>query len=247
MARAAIRRRLTGPLPWRVAHLVGRRAETATADTLSLRLDDWPGHLPGQHVDLRLTAEDGYSVQRSYSIASAPEDSMLELTVQLLAEGEVSPFLVRDYALGDPIELRGPVGGWFAWEPDDERPVLLIGGGSGVVPLMAMVRTRRALGRTTPFTLLYSVRTPEDVYYRDELERGDDVGVAILYTRRAPPGSRRPPQRLSPNDLPPLTERHPVTYICGPTGFVEAAAGMLVDLGYDPDQIRTERFGPTGA
>jgi ferredoxin-NADP reductase len=245
MARAEIRGRLAAPLPWRVARLVESRDESATARTLVLEVDGWPGHLAGQHVDVRLTAEDGYSTQRSYSIASAQNGDTVELTVQLLPDGEVSSYLVQDYKVGDPIELRGPVGGWFVWHPDDDQRVLLLGGGSGVVPLMAMVRARRAVGSSAPFRLLYSVRTPDDVLYGDELAREDDV--TFIFTRTAPTGSERPAGRLSAADLPALLLPKPRVYVCGPTGFVEAVSTLLVDLGYDALNIRTERFGPSGA
>ena len=247
MARAAVRRGLTGPLPWRVARLAGTRQETATAKTLVLDVDGWPGHRAGQHVDLRLTAEDGYTAQRSYSIASAPDGDIVELTVQLLPDGEVSPFLVCDLAIGDPVELRGPVGGWFVWEPPDPRPVLLVAGGAGVVPLMAMLRARRAAGSAASFRLLYSVRTPEDVLYGAELDAPDDgVEVDLLFTRTAPASSPRPPGRLSADDLDPADPSEQV-FVCGPTAFVEAAARLLVDHGYDEHAVRTERFGPSGS
>ena len=210
-----------------------------------LQVEGWPGHLAGQHVDVRLTAEDGYSAQRSYSIASAENGDIIELTVQLLPDGEVSSYLVQDYKVGDPIELRGPVGGWFVWAPMDEQRVLLIGGGSGVVPLMAMVRARRSAESPAPLRLLYSVRTPDDVLYRDELDREDDV--SLIYTRTAPDGYARPPGRLTRDDLPALLHPQPRVYICGPTGFVEAVSQLLVDAGYDALTIRTERFGPSGA
>lgn len=234
-------------LPWRVGRLVARRDESATARTLVLHVDDWPGHLPGQHVDLRLTAEDGYSAQRSYSIASAADGDSLELTVQLLPTGEVSPFLVNDYAIGDPIELRGPIGGWFVWAPTDPRPVLLVGGGSGVVPLMAMLRTHRDIASRAPLRLVYSVRSPGDVVYVDELKPTEEVDVTLLYTRAAPPEWPRPAGRVTPVDLGPPSDPRVRVYVCGPTGFVEAASRQLVALGYDERQIRTERFGPSGS
>jgi ferredoxin-NADP reductase len=209
-----------------------------------LRVEGWPGHLAGQHVDVRLTAEDGYSTQRSYSIASASQGDIVELTVQLLPDGEVSSVLVQDYKVGDPIELRGPVGGWFVWNPDDEQRVLMIGGGSGVVPLMAMLRTRRTVPSAAPFRLLYSVRTPDDLLYRDELAHMDDV--TVIYSRTAPTGYARPPARLTRDDLPLLLHPQPRVYVCGPTGFVEAVSRLLVDMGYDAMTIRTERFGPSG-
>ncbi|MEJ3745966.1 ferredoxin reductase [Actinomycetes bacterium KLBMP 9797] len=249
MARAAVSRRLS----WRVARLVEQRDETPTARTLVLDVPGWPGHLPGQHVDLRLTAADGYTAQRSYSIAAPADGDRVELTVQRVPDGEVSPYLTEVFAAGDPLELRGPVGGWFVWRPTGTEPVLLIAGGSGIVPLMAMVRARRAAGSRTPFRLIYSVRTPTDVYYADELRRRarDDAGldIAYAYTRAAPDGWRAPPRRLGVADVntagwPPALA--PECFVCGPTGFVETVADILVALGHAPHRIKTERFGPTG-
>lgn len=249
MARATLPRRLT----WRVARLIEARDETPTARTLVLDVPGWPGHLAGQHVDVRLTADDGYTAQRSYSIAAPADGDRVELTVQRVPDGEVSPYLTEVFAKGDPVELRGPVGGWFVWRPADTAPVLLVAGGSGIVPLMAMVRARRAAGSRVPFRLIYSVRTPSDVYYADELRRRarDDGGldVTYAYTRAVPDGWREPPRRLGvaavntagwPPDL------EPACFVCGPTGFVEAVADILVALGHDPRRVRTERFGPTG-
>ena len=254
MARAAVPGRLTGRLAWRVARLVERRVETPTAQTLVLAVPGWPGHLPGQHVDLRLTAPDGYTAQRSYSIASAAgDDDRLELTIQRVADGEVSPYLTDRFAVGDPVELRGPVGGWFVWRPTDPGPVLLVGGGSGIVPLMAMIRARTAAGSQAPFRLVYSVRTPADVYYAEELraraESEPGLAVTVTYSRVAPAGESRPPGRLGPADLraagwPP--ELAPACFVCGPTGFVETVADTLVALGHEPSRIKTERFGPSG-
>ncbi|WP_245602091.1 ferredoxin reductase [Hamadaea tsunoensis] len=250
-------------LAWRVAYLREVRDETPSARTLVLDVPGWPGHLPGQHVDVRLTAPDGYSAQRSYSIASAADGDAadgeaaggdtVELTVQRVPDGEVSSYLAGPYAVGDPVELRGPVGGWFVWRPADLAPVLLIAGGSGVVPLMSMIRARAAAGSRMPFRLVYSARTPEDVLYAEELKRRalSDRGldVSYVYTRRAPDGHGRPAGRLTAVDLaewgwPP--EFEPAVFVCGPTGFVEAAADLLVDAGHDPRRIKTERFGPTG-
>ena len=249
MARAA----LPGRLTWRAATLAEARWETPTARTLVLDVPDWPGHLPGQHVDVRLTAPDGYRAQRSYSIASAwRESGKVELTVQRLDDGEVSPYLTDVLEVGDQIELRGPVGGWFVWRETQSRPVLLIGGGSGVVPLMAMVRARGLSRAKQPFRLIYSVRTPDDVIYREELPRHvrDDPGFDLLvnYTRKAPEGSRNPPKRIdvatiNSHGWPP--DFTPDVYVCGPTTFVETAADILVALGHDPKRIRTERFGGT--
>jgi ferredoxin-NADP reductase len=254
MARAAVPGRLTGRLAWRVARLVDHRDETPTARTLVLAVPGWPGHLPGQHVDVRLTAADGYTTQRSYSIASATGgDDRLELTVQRVSDGEVSPYLTGTYAIGDPVEVRGPVGGWFVWRPTGGGPVLLVGGGSGIVPLMAMIRARAAAASRAPFRLLYSARTPQDVYYAEELRartRSDaGLAVTVAYSRRVPPGHPRPPGRLGPADLRQAgwpADQAPACFVCGPTGFVETVADTLVSLGHDPGTIRTERFGPSG-
>jgi ferredoxin-NADP reductase len=236
-----------------VAWLVDGRDETPSARTLALDVAGWPGHLPGQHVDVRLTAEDGYQTQRSYSIASAPEGERVELTVQRVPGGEVSEYLAGGYPLGAPVEVRGPVGGWFVWRPDGTDPVLLVGGGSGIVPLMAMIRTRAAAGSPTPFRLVHSARSPEDAYYAGELRRraAEDPGleVLVIYTRHAPAGHRRPVGRLVAADLDAAgwaPERRPACFVCGPTGFVEAVADTLVGVGHAPGQIRTERFGPSG-
>jgi ferredoxin-NADP reductase len=242
-----------------VGTVAATRDETATARTIVLDVPGWPGHLAGQHVDVRLTAEDGYSAQRSYSIASAPDGQagrQLELTVQRLADGEVSPYLTRTLAVGYPLELRGPIGGWFVWDPAaaaGAAPVLLVAGGSGVVPLMAMIRERAAAGSRAPFRLIYSVRNPGALLYAGELARreraGDGLEVTYVHTRSAPPGSSRPTGRINAALIasagwPP--ERSPAVFVCGPTGFVEAAADLLVRAGHDPGAIKTERFGPSG-
>jgi ferredoxin-NADP reductase len=249
MARTAVLGRLT----WRAAQVVGLRDESPTARTLVLDVPSWPGHLAGQHVDVRLTAEDGYSAQRSYSIASAPGGSRLELTVQRLPDGEVSPYLTEELRAGDPLELRGPIGGWFVWRPEAQEPVLLIGGGSGVVPLMAMVRTRQTNGGAVPMRLIYSTREPDTLLYRDELERlggrDDGLRVDLIYTRRAPEGWTDSVGRLDAARLAALAPRagdQPATFVCGPTSFVESVANLLIDQGYRPERIKTERFGPTG-
>lgn len=245
--------RAAAPLTWRVARLVERRIETPTAQSLVLAVPGWPGHLPGQHLDVRLTAADGYQAARSYSLAAPVEDDRITLTVQRVPDGEVSPYLTEVYAEGDPVEVRGPVGGWFIWRTDETAPVLLVAGGSGVVPLMAMVRARRAAGSRAPFRLIYSVRGPTDVFYADELRRRarDDPGldVAYLYTRQAPEGWPGEPHRIGPSDVtahgwPPDLE--PLCYVCGPTGFVETVADLLVGLGHRTGRVKTERFGPTG-
>lgn len=247
MARAAVPGRLGDRLRWRTAEVTGRRAESATAVTLTLDLPDWRGHLAGQHVDVRLTAEDGYSTERSYSIASAPHGRSLELTVQRTLGGEVSPYLVDELVPGDRLELRGPVGGWFVWTQQQTEPVLLVAGGAGVVPLMCMVRTREAAGSRAPFRLLYAVRGPLDLLYGSELRQGaSGLDTTYLYSRQAPADSPRPPGRITPEDLihggwPPDAE--PTCYVCGPTAFVEKTAAYLVLLGHAPEQVRTERFG----
>ncbi|MEA5455846.1 ferredoxin reductase [Sinomonas sp. JGH33] len=236
---------------WQVADVVAVREETTTARTIRLRLPASVRFLAGQHVDVRLTAPDGYQAVRSYSVSgSAPPDG-LEITVEELPDGEVSPYLVRDLAVGDQLELRGPVGGWFVWRPEDASPVQLIAGGSGVVPLMAMVRAHEAAAHPAPFRLLYSVRSPEAVFYRDELaqlvERSETFEVTYVYTRKAPDGE--PAGRLDKGTL----ARHvldggadPAVFICGATGFVEAVSGWLLDLGHAPDRIKTERYGGIG-
>jgi ferredoxin-NADP reductase len=249
MARAAV----SGRLIWRAAKLVDARMETPSARTLVLEVPDWPGHLPGQHVDVRLTAPDGYSAQRSYSIASAwPGSGNVELTIQRVADGEVSTYLTDTLAVGDSIELRGPVGGWFVWRSAQTAPVLLVAGGSGVVPLMAMIRARGIVRGRQPFRLIYSVRTPEDACYAPELARHvrDDPGLDVryVYTRKTPDGWPEPPKRLTVTTVntygwPP--DFGPDCFVCGPTSFVETAADILVALGHDPGTIRTERFGGT--
>ncbi len=246
MARAAVPGRLT----WRVAELAEATDITKSARRLVFDVPGWPGHLPGQHVDLRLTAEDGYSVQRSYSISSAPDGDRVELAVQRVEDGEVSPYLCDVLSVGDKIELRGPVGGWFVWRASDPAPVTLVAGGSGIAPLMAMVRTRAAEGSRVPFRLVYSARTPDDVYFADELLRRarEDAGldVKIVYTRRTPEGSPEPPGRLGVATLNTYgwpAEFTPRCFVCGPTGFVETASDVLVALGHDPRRVRTERFG----
>jgi ferredoxin-NADP reductase len=214
----------------------------------------WPGHRPGQHVDVRLTAEDGYQAERSYSIASPPEDApRVKITVERLDDGEVSPYLVDEVRAGDHVELRGPIGGYFVWESRIGGPLLLVGGGSGIVPLMAMIRHRRAVGSTVPTRLLYSSRSQEEAIYREELQglTSRDAGLNVIYTltRTRPPGWTGYGRRIDGDLLRevawPARDR-PITYVCGPTQFVETAATGLVALGYDPARVKTERFGPTG-
>ncbi|MGY4857570.1 ferredoxin reductase [Cryobacterium sp. AP23] len=231
--------------------------ETRTARTLRLRLPGLAGHQAGQHVDVRLTAPDGYTAVRSYSVASALPGEELDLTVEELADGEVSPYLVQQVAVGDQLEVRGPVGGWFVWDPADPSPVQLIAGGSGVVPLMAMLRAHAAADPNTPgagaqFRLLYSVRGPDAVYYGaelDDLSRSPLVDVTIVYTREAPAGSSTPPRRLDAATVAdyalPATD-NPAVFICGATAFVETVADWLVQAGHSADRIKTERYGGTG-
>jgi ferredoxin-NADP reductase len=238
-----------GRLTWRAAEVVEVRPETSRVKTLAFDVPDWPGHRAGQHVDVRLTAEDGYQAERSYSIASAPNGSRVELTVERLDDGEVSPYLTDVLRPGDVIELRGPIGGYFVWDPAPGGAVLLVGGGSGIVPLMAMARHRAAAGQDVPTRLLYSARTWDDVIYRDQLERlsGDGFDVVYTLTREQPPGwsgyARRIDRELlaevTPTDL-------ALTFVCGPTPFAEAAGETLVELGQEPLRIKIERFGPTG-
>ncbi|WP_433090308.1 ferredoxin reductase [Dactylosporangium sp. CA-052675] len=230
-----------GRLTWRRAVLRSFRQETPTARTLVFDVDgDWPGHLPGQHVDVRLTAADGYRAQRSYSIASA---SGLEITVQRLDGGEVSPYLTDTYDISWPVEVRGPIGGWFVWRRSDPAPVQLIAGGSGIVPLMAMIRARAASGSKTPFKLLHSVRTPEDAIYADELRRRarDDGGLDVRHIHTRVRGKRIGLVDVNTHAWP--KDFAPNVFVCGPTGFVETVADILVALGHEPSRVRTERFG----
>jgi ferredoxin-NADP reductase len=248
MARAAVQRRLT----WRQADVVEVVTETSRVRSLVLSVPDWPGHLAGQHIDIRLTAEDGYQAQRSYSISSEPDEARLEISVERLDDGEVSPYLTDELRAGDHLELRGPIGGYFVWDASMTDPLLLIGGGSGVCPLMAMVRHRAARSSDVPTRLLYSARDLDDVIYRSELERlgaGTGMQVILTLTRARPAGwsgygRRVDAQMLGEVAWPP--ERRPLVFVCGPTPFVEVVAASLVTLGLDPQRIRTERFGPTG-
>ena len=252
MARAAIPGGLKVRRAWRPAHLVEQRRETESASTLVLEVAGWPGHLAGQHIDVRLTAPDGYQAARSYSLAAPPDGDQIEITVQRVPDGEVSSYLADEVRNGDTVEVRGPVGGWFVWKPGDSAPVVLVAGGSGVVPLMAMIRSRDGVN-STPFRLIYSVRTPDDRIYDHELHsratHDSGLEITFLYTRRAPAGETRSAGRIAAEDLlshgwPPGLE--PTCYVCGPTPFVETVADMLIDLGHNPTRIRTERFGPTG-
>jgi ferredoxin-NADP reductase len=247
MAGAAVLGRLT----WLVADVVALVPETPRVKTIEFDVPGWPGHRAGQHVDVRLTAEDGYQAQRSYSIASAPDETRIELTVERLEDGEVSPYLTDELRPGDRIELRGPVGGYFVWEPSQAGPVLLVGGGSGVVPLMAMLRHRAATGSDTDMRLLFSSRGWEDVIYREELERQNGGGLQVVHTltRSQPPGWTGYGRRVDAEmlaEVGPTAAEQPIVYVCGPTPFVEAVAQALVGLGHEPRNVKTERFGPTG-
>jgi ferredoxin-NADP reductase len=239
---------------WHVGTVVALKDETETVRTIRLKVPDWRSHVAGQHVDVRVTASDGYSAVRSYSIASAPNsDGHLELTIERLPEGEVSPYLTQEVEVGDRLELRGPIGGWFVWRNYQTEPVQLIGGGSGIVPLMAMIRSRASAGSSAPFRLLYSVREPSAVLYRDELHtlsnRDYPVTVSYAYTRAIPQGWPRPPGRIDASLIANTTwpsNLAPICYVCGPTSFVETIAGLLTACGHGTDKIRAERFGPTG-
>lgn len=241
-------------LPWRVATVSAIVEETWRVRSLVLDVPDWPGHRPGQHVDVRLTSEDGYQAQRSYSIASAPESPKLVVTIERIEEGEVSPYLAMDVQVGDRFELRGPIGGYFVWTEAVGGPLFLVAGGSGVAPLMAMLRHRAAVGIGVPATLLYSSRTYEDIIYRSELDalaaRGDGLRVVHTLTRGAPTGWTGFARRIDAAMLAevgfPASER-PKAFICGPTSLVESASRALIDLGHDARLVKTERFGPTGA
>jgi ferredoxin-NADP reductase len=240
-----------GRLNWQIADVVDMFAETPRVRTIAFDVPGWTGHRAGQHLDIRLTAEDGYRAQRSYSIASASGGTRVELTVERLDDGEVSSYLTEELRPGDQIELRGPVGGYFVWEPAQGGPLLLVAGGSGVVPLMAMIRTRAHAGSDVDTRMLFSSRSWEDVIYRDELARLDGGGLRVVHTltRSQPPGWTGYARRIDAEILaavgPDPMER-PLAYVCGPTPFVEAAAKALVQLGHEPGQIKTERFGPTG-
>jgi ferredoxin-NADP reductase len=240
------------PLPWRVATVRAVTAASARARKLVLDIPDWPGHRAGQHVDVRLVAEDGYRAQRSYSIASAPGDSAVALTVERIDDGEVSPYLTDVLRPGDGLELRGPIGGYFAWDVADGGPLLLVAGGSGVAPLLAMLRHRARAGPAVPARLIYSARTLDDVIDRAELERlgqASEVDVVLTLTREtgaAWTGRRGRVDRALLADAAWPASAAPLAFVCGPTPFVETVAALLVDLGYPPQRVRTERFGPTG-
>jgi ferredoxin-NADP reductase len=241
------------PIVWRLATVHEVVAETSHAKTIALDVPEWPGHAAGQHLDVRLTAEDGYQAERSYSIASAPENPQIELTVERIDDGEVSPYLTEELRGGDELELRGPVGGHFTWRVDDGGPLLLLAGGSGLVPLMAMLRHRGAHRSVVETRLLVSARGLEDILYREELSKlGETDGLEIrqTLTRSAPADWSGWSRRVDADMLTaigPAPAQRPRIFVCGPTAFVERAADLLVELGHQPARIHAERFGPTGA
>jgi ferredoxin-NADP reductase len=245
MAGTALRGRLT----WQVAKVGAVAAETASVRTVTLDVPDWPGHRAGQHLDIRLTAEDGYVAERSYSIASAPGEPVA-ITVERLDDGEVSPYLTEELRAGDDLELRGPIGGYFVWEPEDGGPLLLLAGGSGIVPLRSILRHRERTASTVPVRLLYSSRTLDDVIYQAELDQPAS-GVEVVYTltRHQPPGWAGYTRRVDAAVLAQVAwpaAATPLAYVCGPTNFVEAVSQALVQGGYPPQRVKTERFGATG-
>jgi ferredoxin-NADP reductase len=243
-----------GRVTWRTGKVVALHDETSTARTIAIIVADWPGHVAGQHIDIRLTAADGYSAVRSYSIASATNSAQrIEITVERLKNGEVSPYLTQQVAIGDELDLRGPIGKWFVWHIDQTEPIQLIAGGSGIVPLIAMIRSRLGSESNARFRLLYSVREPAAAFYKDELQastnRNDSVIMTYVFTRITPKGCPRPAGRIdaalvSENVWPPNLA--PTCYVCGPTEFVEHATELLIGAGIGRERIRTERFGSTG-
>jgi ferredoxin-NADP reductase len=241
-------------LAWRRATMLQRIQETPHVTSLMLDVPGWVGHRAGQHLDVRLTAEDGYQTERSYSIASAPlGDTRVTLTVERLDDGEVSPYLTDVLRPGDELEVRGPIGGWFTWRPEEGGPLQLVAGGSGIAPLMAMIRHRAAVQSPAPVCLLYSSRTYEDIIYREEFDRyaadGMDLHVAYALTRSRPPEWQGYVRRIDREMLEAVAwapEERPLIFVCGPTPLVESVATLCVELGYAPERIKTERFGPTG-
>lgn len=242
--------------PWHKARLISTRAQSRHSRTLTFEVADWPDHLAGQHVDVRLTSSDGYSAQRSYSLATPPSPGRISITADLVPHGEVSAYLVRTMRLGDELDVRGPVGGWFVWDPRDpelqDQPILLIAGGSGIVPLMTMIRTRMRAHSQAPFMLVYSVRSPSYLMYRYDLDHAPQgLETRVVYTRKSAPEDTRGVARLGAADLavPPSwggTPRAARSYVSGPTRFVDHATNLLRACGYREEQIRTERFGPSG-
>jgi len=240
-------------LAWRIGEIVETRPDTPRTKSLFLEVPGWEGHRAGQHVDVRLTAEDGYQAQRSYSIASAPEDGRVQLLVERLEDGEVSPYLTDEIRVGDGLELRGPIGGWFAWEAREGGPLLLVAGGSGIAPLIAMIRHHKAAGSDAPVRLLFSSRSYEEVIFREELEElfAEDGTLEVTHTltRSTPPGWTGYARRIDEEMLEDVAfspEERPFAFVCGPTPLVETVATALVGLGHDPTRVKTERFGPTG-
>jgi ferredoxin-NADP reductase len=239
-------------LNWQVGEVIETSPQTPRTKSLFLEVPGWRGHRAGQHVDVRLTAEDGYQAERSYSIASAPENGRVELVVERLDDGEVSPYLADELRAGDGLELRGPIGGWFAWDAEEGGPLLLVAGGSGIAPLMAMIRHRKSAGSDTPVMLLYSSRSYVEIIFRQELETlAADESLEVIHTltRSRPEGWQGYDRRIDERMLrevayPP--EEHPLAFVCGPTPLVETVATGLVELGHDPARVKTERFGPTG-
>lgn len=233
---------------WFTATVLAAQMTVPDGRVLLLDVPAWVGSLPGQHVDVRLTAEDGYQAVRSYSLASHGDTTLVELAVDRMPDGEVSPYLVDELRPGDQFEIKGPIGFYFVWTAEQSEPVQLVAGGSGLVPLMAMVRAHRDAGSTAPFRLLYSVREPEYAYYADELASlaGDTLRVDWVYTRRTPPSWPRSPGRIDAATVEAAVftpDQKPSVYICGSNRFVERAADLLVALGHDPEAIRTERYG----
>ncbi|HEX6709443.1 MAG TPA: ferredoxin reductase [Rubrobacter sp.] len=240
-------------LTWRIGEVAETSPQTPRTKSLFLDVPDWEGHRAGQHVDVRLTAEDGYQAQRSYSIASAPEDGRVELLVERLDDGEVSPYLTDELRAGDGLELRGPIGGWFAWEAREGGPLLLVAGGSGIAPLMAMIRHHKAAGSETPVRLLFSSRSYDEVIFREELEslaaENNALRITHTLTRSTPPNWTGYARRIDEDMLGEVAfspEERPLAFVCGPTPLVETVATALVGLGHDPVRVKTERFGPTG-
>lgn len=231
---------------WLVGTVISTTRQTPTAVSIVLDVPGWHGSAAGQHVDVRLTAPDGYSAVRAYSLASTGPGQQVELAVDLIDDGEVSPYLVHELRAGDQLEFRGPLGRWFVWKPTQTEPVQLIAGGSGVVPLLAMMRAHAASASTAPMRLLYSVRCPADRFFAEELAAAHDVDITLVYTREVPEGWPMAPGRVTPEVIAasttPASER-PAVFVCGPTGFVEVVATALVQLGHDPLSVKTERFG----
>jgi ferredoxin-NADP reductase len=242
-----------GRLTWQIAQIADIEVETRRVKRVSLSVSGWQGHRAGQHIDVRLTADDGYQAVRSYSIASPPEEEMIVLAIERLDDGEVSPYLVDELRLGDQLEVRGPIGGYFAWDVSEGGPLMLIAGGSGVVPLMAMLRHRVAARSDVPIRLLYSVRSSDDLIFREELDRleatCDGVTIVRTLTRSHPGGWTGYTRRIDSSLLREVVwgpEERPLIYVCGPTRFVESVSSELVVQGHEPSHVRTERFGPTG-